>query len=257
MRYTAAVLLLFVLCAPGAPFCIAQNSVSGKSLQPEYGARSVTLDPSRYRPLNPTPDGDLHPVFQDREVSAGKAFALSLLFPGLGHRYVHDGSWRGWATVFAVADIGLWTSLAGSEWRRGHLIRNYQTLAALGAGAETAGKDRDFFLHMASYRSSDEYLATQLRSRNWTNLDYVADPSFQWIWESDEDFERYRELREDSETLRRRRSFLITTLVANRLIAGVAALRGARRANGSTASLSLTVPPTGSHAPLIHFRWRW
>ncbi len=30
--------------------------------------------------------------------SSGKAVALSLLLPGLGHRYAHDGSWRGAAS---------------------------------------------------------------------------------------------------------------------------------------------------------------
>ncbi len=194
---------------------------------------------------------------QERDVSSGKAFALSLILPGLGHRYVHDGDWDGWASVFALADAGIWTSLVGSEWRRNHMVDSYTTLAAMSAGADVEGKNRDFFLNLAAYQSSDDYLRTQLRNRNWTNLDYVADPSFQWTWESEEDFQRFRELREDSESLRRRRSFLITTLVANRLISGFAALRGARRAGPPTASFSLSVPPLGADAPIVNLRWRW
>ena len=193
----------------------------------------------------------------DRDVSAGKAFALSLLLPGLGHQYVHGGDWTGWATAFALVDAGLWTGLVGSEWRRDHLEQNYTTLAAASAGAEVEGKGRDFFLNLASYRSSEEYLATQLRNRNWTNLDAIADPANQWLWVSDEDYIRYRTLREDAESLQRRRSFIITTLVANRLIAGVAALRGARRANRAPASLSLSVPPRGSDIPMVNLRVRW
>ena len=192
-----------------------------------------------------------------REVSAGKAFALSLLLPGLGHHYVHGGDWSGWATAFALVDAGLWTSLVGSEWRRDHLEQNYTTLAAASAGADIEGKDRDFFLNLASYRSSDEYLATQLRNRSWTNLDAIADPANQWLWESEEDYLRFRTLREDAESLQRRRSFIITTLVANRLISGVAALRGARRANRAPASLSLSVPPRGSDIPMVNVRVRW
>lgn len=220
MKYTLVSLLLFVMVTVGAAPAHAQE------------------DPGR-------------------EISAGKAFALSLLLPGLGHHYVHGGDWSGWATTFALVDAGLWTGLVGSEWRRDHLEQNYTTLAAASAGAEIEGKGRDFFLNMASYMSSDEYLATQLRNRNWTNLDDITDPANQWLWASEEDYVRYRTLRENAESLQRRRSFIITTLVANRLIAGVAALRGARRANRAPASLSLSVPPRGSEIPMLNLRVRW
>lgn len=220
MRYTAAGLVLFILLLGGR--------------QPSHAQEAEVGQPS-----------------------AGKAFALSLILPGLGHRYVQGGDWDGWATVFALADAGIWASLAGSEWRRDHLIQNYRSLAATRAGAEIEGKDRDFFLHMASYTSSDEYLSTQLRNRNWNNLDDASDPSFRWMWESESDFERYRDLREQSETLRRRRSFLITTLVANRLISGIAALRGARRSEAPARSFSLSLPPAGADVPMMHLRWTW
>ncbi len=222
MRYTVIVLFLFVTMLGGAIPADAQDPVN-------------------------------------REVSSGKAFALSLVLPGLGHRYVHGGSWDGWATVFALVDAGLWTSLVGSEWRRNHLEANYETLAATSAGAELDGKSRDFFLNLASHRSSDEYLATQLRNRNWRNLDAIADPANQWNWSSEDEFLRFRDMREDAESLRRRRSFVITTLVANRLIAGVAALRGARRADAAASSFSLSfdVPPHGADAPMMRVRLRW
>lgn len=220
MRYTAAALLLFVAALGGATRAAAQAPV-------------------------------------DRELSGGKAFALSLVLPGLGHHYVHGGNWDGWATVFALADAALWTSLVGSEWRRNHLEGNYETLAATRAGADIEGKGRDFFLNLASYPSSDEFLATQLRNRNWRNLDAIADPSNQWMWSSEGDFLRFRALREDAESLRRRRSFIITTLIANRLIAGVSALRGARRADLSAASFSLGVPPRGADIPMMNVRVRW
>ncbi len=220
MRYTAGALLLFAWLIAGAVPAHTQHST-------------------------------------DRDVSAGKAFGLSLLLPGLGHQYVHGGDWGGWATVFALADAGLWTSLIGSEWRRNHLEGNYETLAAASAGADVEGKERDFFLNLASYRSSDEYLEAQLRNRNWTNLDVIADPSNQWMWETEEDFLRFRELREDAQSLQRRRSFIITTLVANRLISGIGALRGARRADRAAATLSFSIPPRGSDVPMMNLRVRW
>lgn len=220
MRYTAAALLLFVAALGGAAPSAAQEAA-------------------------------------DRDLSAGKAFALSLVLPGLGHHYVHGGNWDGWATVFALADAGLWTSLAGSEWRRDHLEGNYETLAATSAGADIEDKGRDFFLNLASFHSSDEYLATQLRNRNWRNLDVITAPSNQWMWSSEGDFLRFRDMREDAESLRRRRSFIITTLIANRLIAGIGALRGARRADQAAASFLLSAPPRGADVPMMNVRFRW
>lgn len=66
--------------------------------------------------LSNSPAG-AQPVDGSESKSAKKAFALSLLLPGLGHRYVHDGSWRGAASLFAAADVGLWVSLIGTQVR--------------------------------------------------------------------------------------------------------------------------------------------
>jgi len=194
---------------------------------------------------------------QERDVSPGKALALSLLLPGLGHRYIQGGDWGGSATAFALIDVGIWAGLAGSEFRRDHYVDSYTTLASMSAGADLDGKGRDFFLNLASYVSSDDYLAARLRSRSWSDIDDVVDPDFQWRWESEEDFQRFRALREDAESLQRRRTFLIATLVANRLISGFAALRGARRVDATDANVSLSMPPAGSVAPMMNLRLRW
>ena len=174
--------------------------------------------------------------------SAKKALFLSLLLPGLGHRYANNGSWGGVASAFAAIDVGLWAALIGGEWRRDHLEESYTTLAASKAGAKVDGKDRFFFLNVATYRSSEEFLETILRNRAWDQIDYVQDVSFQWSWSTESDFVRYRSLREDAESLRRRRAVLIASLVANRLISGLTA---ARRAGKRELRLSLG-PPVGS-----------
>jgi hypothetical protein len=158
--------------------------------------------------------------------SPGKAFALSLLLPGLGHRYA-NGRWTGGGTTFALVDVGLWVGLITGEWSRNRSVQSYTTLAASGADADVEGKDRSFFLNLATYESSDEYLEVQLRTRNWDRLEYVSDPSFQWAWSSMDDFERYRELRDDAESLSRRRSIIIAALVANRLLSGLISARKA------------------------------
>lgn len=221
MKYTACLAALFVAFSPLMPQAVAQSTE--------------------------TTDG--------AGVSAKKAFALSFLVPGLGHRYVHGGSWDGWASVFAVADAGLWAGLAGIAWRRDHLTESYRTLAVKHAGVEAAGKDRDFYLNVATYPSSADFTASQLRNRNWGRVDYAADPSYQWAWDTEANFLLFRELREDAESLRLRRSVVITALVANRLIAGLTALRASRRAGEQNLHVSVEAPPAGMPAPLLRMRY--
>ncbi len=184
--------------------------------------------------------------------SPGQAFALSLVLPGLGHRYAQHGRW-GRGTFYALADAGLWLGLLGTEWRRQALVQSFETLAATRAGARVEDKDRTFFLNLAAYHSSDEYVAVQLRNRAWDRIDYVADPAFQWAWASEEDFLTFRRLRRDAETLRNRRFVLAAALVANRLLAGLTALRAARHANRNVPplQLSLAAPPPGTDLPRL------
>ncbi len=191
--------------------------------------------------------------------SPGKAALLSLLLPGLGHRYAHDGSWRGAASLFALADAGFWLGLAGAEWQHDQVVQSYRTLARSRADAQIAGKNRRFFLNLAAFRSSDEFLETQLRNRAWDQVDYVSDPAFQWRWASEADFRQYRRLRDDADAWSRRRTVFISTLVANRLLAALTAIRAANRANDAAPDLSFSVlpPPPYSELPVLTLSARW
>ena len=193
--------------------------------------------------------------------SPGKAVALSFLVPGLGHRYAHDGSWRGSASFFALADVSFWLGLFGADWRHGQAVQSYRTLATTRANAQLDGKDRRFFLNLGLFRSSDEFLEVQLRNRAWDEVNYVSDPAFQWHWASEADLQDYRQLRDDADGWSRSRTLFISTLVANRLLAAITALRAARNANARAAtpdvSLSLAPPPPDANAPVLHLSMRW
>ena len=200
------------------------------------------------------PSGELTPTTVS-ERSSKRAFALSLLLPGLGHRYAQHGHWRGGATLFALADVSLWGSLIGVNWRKNNREDTFRSLAATQAGAQIEGKDREFFLNLATFRSSDEYLDVQLRNRAWDRVDYVSDRSFQWTWEDDAAFFTYRDLREEAESLDRRGSLIIATLVANRLLSGLMAVRATGRANRrATLSLSMAPPPRGTNVPVFNLQ---
>lgn len=171
--------------------------------------------------------------------SRGKAFLLSLAVPGLGHRYVESGDWDGAATAFAAADAAMWVGLVSTALRQHHLEDTYRTLAALRADARIAGKDRTFFLTISNYRSAEEFREAQLRERGWDRFDYASTPAFQWEWEREADFQEYRRLREDAESMRRRVPVVAAALVGNRLISGILALRRAGRAQQEDVDVSL------------------
>ena len=82
--------------------------------------------------------------------SPGKAAAMSLLVPGLGHRYVRNGSWRGAASFFVLAEASFWLGLLGADWQQGQAVESYRTLATSRAGALLDGKDRRFFLNIGA-----------------------------------------------------------------------------------------------------------
>ena len=190
-------------------------------------------------------------------VSPTKAFGLSLILPGLGQRYVSGGNWGGWGTTFAITDASLWIALFGSEWHQDHLVESYTSLAAGSAGADVVSKDRTFFLNLATYKSSDEFLETVLRNRAWDQIDYVDSPSFQWNWSSDADFVQFRSLREDAESLRRRRGILIASLVANRIISGIMAAWRATRIKTESLTIQLGPPPRFASLPKAKIRIRF
>lgn len=143
-----------------------------------------------------------------------------------------------------MADAALWTSLFGVTWRRSSLVDSYEALAVSAAGADLTGKDRAFILRLASYRSSDEYFETALRLRAWEELEAMEDETYRWSWTSDEDYLRFRDLRNDAESLGRRRTLLVASLVANRLLSGILSARRAGRP--SDLSVAFRPAPSGT-----------
>lgn len=187
--------------------------------------------------------------------SPRKAAALSLVLPGLGHRYAHGGQWTNTASLLAIADVSTWLGLVGTNRHRNQAIDSYTLLASSRAGADVVGKDRRFFLNLATYQSSDDFLETALRNRAWDQLSYVDDASFQWEWESDEDFAAYRDLRNKSESLKRRRSILIAAVVTNRLISTISSVLVARRTAPSNLAVTTSASPDSEFTLRVDFRF--
>lgn len=188
--------------------------------------------------------------------SGAAAFGLSLLVPGLGHRYA-NGSWGAGSSAHALADAALWVGLIDAGVRLNRSESTYETLAALRADAQIEGQSRGFFLTLARYRSSEDYIDALLRERRWNELEDAQRPENQFAWASEEDYQGYRTLREDAESLRRRRPVYAALLASNRVLAGVGALRATRKVNRAQATLALGLPPDGSDLPSVNLSVRF
>jgi len=189
------------------------------------------------------------------------AFGLSVLLPGLGHRYVNGGSWGGAGTVFVTADIGLWLGLVASVTQENHAVESYTNLVARSAGNTLDGKSRSLELSIGNHDSSSEFIDELLRSRQWDRLEGAEDPSNQWEWESTSDRVRYIELRDDADAADRRTKAIIAGLVINRLISGITAVlksRGTRAPQQLQQSFSagLGYSPYAD-LPVAHFSVRF
>ena len=188
--------------------------------------------------------------------SARKALGLSLLVPGLGHRYANGGHWGKSGSFFLAADIGIIVSLIGTRWRESDLETTYRTLASSKAGTDLTGKNRAFVLSLGSYDSSDEFKDVLLRTRQWDRIAGAEDPANYWDWESEQDRLDYRDLREDADAMGRRASWMIAALVANRVVSGVTAMLRARNSGGADLSAHVTPDPVnGAMVGTVAVRW--
>ncbi len=178
-----------------------------------------------------------------------------MLLPGLGHRYLNEGSWRGTASYLALAEASLWLGVVSSQWQRQQTMQSYRTYAIAHAGAQLDGKDRRFLVTLGTYASSDAYREDHLRQRRWDQVGYVKDPAFHWHWRSEADMLTYRNLRSAADTWAQRRTVFIATLAANRVLAALSALRSARRYHSTLTEVSLRL--TGqSQMPVVHVALR-
>ena len=165
------------------------------------------------------------------QTSPRKAVLLSVLVPGLGHRYINGGEWNGGATFLVLAEAGLWLGFGTSHWQHNQAVQSYRTFATTHAGAQLEGKDRRYLVTIGSYLSSDSYREDHLRQRRWDQISYVDDPAYHWHWTSEAEMNTYRSLRGDADTWSQRRTIFIATMAANRVLSAILALISARKAS--------------------------
>lgn len=178
--------------------------------------------------------------------SAGKAFFLSFLVPGLGEFYA-GSSLKG--KIFLAVEAAIWSGFGTFEqysaWKR----RDYELFSVAHAGVNLDGKDDDFFKNVGMYQDVRRYNADQLHARNMDEV-YWDEDFYSWEWDSVDLQAKFSQIRDSSRKAHRRALNMVGVAVLNRLVSAIDAARTARafnkRGQEDEAGLSLDFKIRGS-----------
>jgi hypothetical protein len=169
-----------------------------------------------------------------KKISMKKAMALSLLFPGAGQYYA-GAEFKG--QVFMGVELAIWTGFIAYRVYGGWKVDNYRDYAAAHAGVDNSGKDDEFYDWVGFYNNRDEF--NQFGRLYYPDRPYLPDNSYYyWQWDSEENREVFRQLKDGSKTAYRNSTFFIGLAIVNRLIAGIDTYRTVKSANAKTQSLT-------------------
>ena len=177
-------------------------------------------------PINPTAPLGVPaetPGLQSPWVATG----LSLVLPGAGQWYAGA---HGRAKVFFGAEIVIWgLALAfdrSSAWKEQDAV-NY---AVQHAQLDPSGKDDEFLERLEFYQNRDEYnSAGRIIDPSRPYLPATRDTY--WQWDAPASQEAYKDLRNESQTAARNRTFMMVTALVNRFVSAVDAYRTVSRNN--------------------------
>lgn len=166
------------------------------------------------------------PVEAQSQPDPRGSFLRSLAVPGWGHYYNDSDDWtRG--QFHLGADLVLIGSYFGLSARAGNIEDQFTTFAQHKAGVSIKDRSRAFQLALGQYHNLKEYNDFQLRSRNWDQV-LPDNQENRWQWNSSDDRERYRDLRESSDKARNQLPAISALLVVNRVVSAISAYRRAR-----------------------------
>ncbi len=240
----------FALAAPpldgGAePFAVR---ISGGTPRPSRRGRGAPADSSA-RPRR------VQPVLDAARV---RILLRSVTVPGWGQA---TAGHRTSATVFAIAELGVWGSFTAFKVQETLRRQSYERSARIFAGIDLRGRDEEFRRIVGSYLSSTDY-DRYVVYRDAANLyyddparyrAYIAEHSLRgadvWAWGSVDQLREYRGLRKYTQRAALRANAALALAVANRLVSVVHATRIAGRPPGKPRSWNLECAPAGGDDP--------
>ncbi len=152
------------------------------------------------------------------------AFWRSLLIPGWGQRYAGQSGGRFIATEFAF-----WSAYLVFDRLSEVRTDRFQAYAAEHAGARPDGKERGYLDDLGFYESRLAHNQFALYQDGPKAQLYPTGADFFWEWDRDASRERYRDLRNSSESAKRQALYATGMVVANHLVAAIHAARSMGR----------------------------
>ena len=168
----------------------------------------------------------------DRLTSPGrksvlKAAALSALVPGLGQMY-NDRDVK--ARYFFGAEALSWVAWGAFRIYGGWKEDDFITYGNIHANAQLDGKSDDFHDWVGFYEDIDDFNAAGRVGD--PDRPYLEDtPANHWRWNSGDERQTYRDLKNASREAYRRSDFMLWVMTLNRVVAVIDAVRDARKGN--------------------------
>ena len=179
----------------------------------------------------------INPV-KAQETKPGMAFLKSLVVPGWGHLSLGgEHTTRGY--IHLGTDVALILTYFGVDLSAQHLQQNMYSFVELNANTTIKNRERGFRLAIGQFENLATYNDYQERNRNWNSL-FSSTPSNQWQWNSVKNQANYIKMRNDIDSYNQQLPFILSAMVANRLISGISAFIRAREMEAPKTSLSFT-----------------
>jgi hypothetical protein len=187
---------------------------------------------------------------QEKQPSPGMAFLKSAIVPGWGHLSLGaEHKTRGY--VHLGAEIGLWLSYFGIYTRTQSLEQNMFAHVEMKSGTSIQGRDRTYQLAIGQFSDIKAYNDYQERNRNWAAF-IDENTANNWQWQSEKDQADYIRLRNEIDGNNQQLPFLVSAMVANRILSGISAFIRAR--NTLPIQPELGIIPMGNNSMAVNLR---
>ncbi len=166
--------------------------------------------------------------------SVSKALFLSLFLPGLGERYVGENKL---SKYLIISEITLWGLYIYQRIYGGWIEEDYKLFSTAHAGINITGKDKKYFVNIGNFSDIFKYNSKKRVDREEEFIyDNISD--YYWRWDSDENRQKFEDMRIESDKYINRLNYFIAGLFLNHIVSGINAAVCANKLNKSIKVLS-------------------